>query len=212
VTTPPPERRLSPFAARLLHRATRADVGYGLAVLALAALSITSGNAAARYLSPEGARKTSALLDELELPRTLPNAPLFRNDGAEARLWDATPERRTLLTFYAPWCGPCQEELPILVAGTREKPAQLLVVVGADEDPAEVRRQLANLGLPDLTYHLDSTRALESGGRVSALPTTFLLGPKGRVHERVVGYSGYRLQMLVWKATQQADFPVSDVE
>ncbi len=212
MTQPQPERRLSPFAARLLHRATRADVAYGLAVLALAVLSIASGNTAARHLSPEGAQKTSALLDELELPRTLPNAPLVRNDGALTRLWDATPERRTLVAFYAPWCGPCQEELPILVAGTREKPAQLLVVVGADEDPAEVRRQLANLGLTDLSYHFDSTRALESGGRVSALPTTFLVGPKGRVLERIVGYSGFRLHTLVWKATQQADFPVSDGE
>ena len=212
LSSPEPERRLSPFEARLLHRATRADVAYCIAILAFVALALWSGNAAARYLSPEGAQKTSALLDELELPRTLPNALLSRNDGVDKRLWDVTTESRTLVTFYAPWCAPCQEELPMLISGTREKPAQLVVVVGADEDPAEVKRQLGNLGLSELIYHVDTTRGLESGGRVSALPTTFLLGRKGRVHERVVGYSGFRLQTLIWKATQEVSQPSADVE
>jgi len=211
-SSPEPKRRLSPFEARLLQRATRADVAYCVAILSLAALALWSGNAAARSLSPEGAQKTSALLDELELPRALPNAALSRNDGVVTRLWDATTESRTLLTFYAPWCAPCQEELPVLINGTREKPAQLVVVVGADEDPAEVKRQLGNLGLSNLRYHVDTTRAVQSGGRVSALPTTFLLGRRGRVHERVVGYSGYRLHTLVWKATQEMSQPYANVE
>jgi hypothetical protein len=100
----------------------------------------------------------------------------------------------------------------MLITGTREKPAQLVVVVGAEEDPAEVKRQLANLGLSELLYHVDTKRGLESGGRVSALPTTFLLGRKGRVHERVVGYSGFRLRTLVWKATQGMSQPSANVE
>jgi thiol-disulfide isomerase/thioredoxin len=183
-----------------------------VAVLALAALALWSGNAAARHLSPEGARQTSGLLDELELPRALPNAPLVRDDGAEPRLWDLTTEPRTVLTFYAPWCAPCQEELPILVTGTQEKPGRLLVVVGADEDPAEVRRQIANLGLSEQRYHVDATRELESGGRVSALPTTFLMGRKGRVHERIVGYSGFRLHTLVWKATHDEAYSFDHVD
>jgi cytochrome c biogenesis protein CcmG/thiol:disulfide interchange protein DsbE len=197
---------LSPFQARLLRRATRADLAFALTILGVASLAVWSGNAAARRLSPGGAQKASALLDELELPRTLPNAPLARSDGAEVRLWEEASHPRTLLTFYAPWCKPCQEELPILVNGTRENPAQLVVVVGGDEDPAEVARQLGNLGLPNLRYHVDTTRAVEQGGRVAALPTTFLLGPNGRVHERLVGYSGYRLQTLIWKATQEPSF------
>jgi len=204
---PKPEPRLSPFAARRLHRVTRADVAYGLGMLALAVIALASGHAAARNLSPEGAQATSALLDELELPRTLPNAALSRIDGLETKLFDATSESRTLLTFYAPWCGPCQEELPLLIRSTQERPAQLLVVVGADEEPAEVKRQLGNLGFSDLRYHVDTTRALQSGARVTALPTTFLLGRNGRVRERVVGYSGYRLQMLIFKATQDVEMP-----
>jgi len=74
------------------------------------------------------------------------------------------------------------------------------VIVGPDEEPAEVRKKLDNLGLKDQRYHVDTRREVETGGRVSALPTTFLIGRMGRVHERIVGYSEFRLRMLISKS------------
>ena len=203
--------KLSPWQARLIHRATRADVAYGATILALGILALWSGNAAARHLSPEGARSASELLDELELPRVLPNASLARDDGGQARLWDLTRAPRTIVSFYAPWCEPCQKELPVLAKGTADHPEQLVVLVGADEDPAEVRTKLDDLGLHTLRFHVDITREIESGGRVMALPTTFIVGPMGRVRERVVGYSGYRLHMLLYKVTEKQEvFAIPD--
>jgi thiol-disulfide isomerase/thioredoxin len=203
--------KLSPWQARLLHRATRVDIAYAGAVLVVGVMALWSGNAAARHLSPDGARSASELLDELELPRVLPNAALARDDGGEARLWDLTRAPRTLVTFYAPWCGPCQKELPVLARGTADHPEQLVVLVGADEDPAEVRTRLDDLGLQALRFHVDTTREVESGGRVMALPTTFIVGPMGRVRERVVGYAGYRLQMLLYKVTAKGQsFAIPD--
>ena len=157
---------------------------------------------AAHHLSPEGASSASRLLDELELPSTLPNAALMRDDGASTRLHELTREPRTIVTFYAPWCAPCQEELPVLVRGTSQHPARLAVLVGADEEPREVRRKLDNLGLKDLRYYVDKDGQVQAGGRVTALPSTFLLGRAGRVLERVVGNSEFRLQMLMYKANE----------
>jgi thiol-disulfide isomerase/thioredoxin len=124
----------------------------------------------------------------------------MRDDGVRAKLWEASSEPRTVISFYAPWCAPCQEELPMLVKATAEHPGRLVVVVGPDEEPVEVRKQLDNLGLKDLRYFVDAERHLEKGARVTALPTTFLVGRLGRVQERVVGYSGFRVQMLAYKA------------
>ncbi len=131
----------------------------------------------------------------------MPNAALVRDDGVPARFWDITRAPRTIVSFYAPWCGPCQEELPLLARLISKTPDRLAVVVGGDEDPSEVRKKLENLGLKDLHFYVDASRQLESGGRVTALPTTFLIRRMGRVQERIVGYSGFRLQMLIMKAT-----------
>jgi len=184
-----------------LRRAGTPDLAFCGAVLGLVGLALASGNAAGRRLSPEGAQSTARLLDELELPRSLPNAMLARDDGLDTRLWDVATAPRTIVTFYAPWCAPCQDELPTLVKGTSAHSDRLTVIVGPDEDPAEVRRKLENLGLKDQRFHVDTRRELEAGGRLTALPTTFLSGPRGKVHERMVGYSEVRLQMLLYKAT-----------
>jgi thiol-disulfide isomerase/thioredoxin len=191
---------LTRWRARTLRRFTAVDLAYGGAVIGLVALVLWSGHAAARHLSPSGAQGVSSLLDDLELPTLLPNAVLVRDDGASTKLWDASPAPRTLVSFYAPWCAPCQEELPMLVRATAAHPGTLMVVVGPDEEPVEVRKKLDNLGLKDLRYYVDAKRELETGGRVTALPTTFLIGKLGRVQERIVGYSGFRVQMLAYKA------------
>jgi thiol-disulfide isomerase/thioredoxin len=201
---------LTRWGARTLRRFRSVDLAYGGAVIGLLALTLWSGHAAARHLSPSGAQSVSRLLDDLELPTLLPNAALVRDDGASTKLWEASSGPRTLVSFYAPWCGPCQEELPMLVRATAAQPGTLMVVVGPDEEPVEVRKQLDNLGLKDLRYYVDAKRELETGGRVTALPTTFLIGKLGRVQERIVGYSGFRVQMLAYKVLGGGEMPSFD--
>lgn len=198
---------LTPWTARLLRRATRADTVYGVCVLVLATLTVWSGRVAGRHLSPEAAASASRLLDDLELPSALPNAALTRDDGVATRLHDLATERRTLISFYAPWCGPCQEELPVLVTGTSQHPGRLVVLVAADEDAREVRRKIDNLGLKNLRYYVDTEGQVQAAARVTALPTTFLVGHSGRVLERVIGNSEFRLHMLMYKAMNEDAMP-----
>ncbi|HVJ89074.1 MAG TPA: TlpA disulfide reductase family protein, partial [Labilithrix sp.] len=95
---------------------------------------------------------------------------------------------RAAVAFYAPWCGPCQEELPALSRMIGPS-AELFVVVSADEDLEHTRRQLANIGLSHLGLFVDTTGALAREGRVTALPTSFAISKRGIVLARAKGYS-----------------------
>lgn len=89
-----------------------------------------------------------------------------------------------VLNFWATWCPPCREEIPLLVDLQREWESAGLQVVGVslDEDGFAAVRPFARA--MDVNYPMvvdDGTVARRYGG-VRALPTTFLIGPTGRVH------------------------------
>jgi hypothetical protein len=93
------------------------------------------------------------------------------------------------------------------VASTASEPDRLLVVVGGDEEARALRQQLANIGLEKIRYYVDTKDELATGGRVTALPTTLLLAPHGRVRDRVQGVNAFRLGMLEMRShNETADF------
>jgi len=185
------------WKARTLRRARLRDVMWLLLVCLLGWGSLWSGNRARRHLSPDGSRAAAAALDDLELPGALPNVELAGDTGQVVRLFDLLDRPATVVSVYAHWCAPCQKELPVLTGESKDR---LVVVVGGDEDLKKTRQGLINLGLKDLHYFVDTSGRLFEQGRVSSLPTTFLLGRKGRVRDRVVGYSEFRLRMLLTRS------------
>jgi thiol-disulfide isomerase/thioredoxin len=197
-------RALGVWSALLSRRARWRDAGWCAMVCAFGLAAIGSGNRAAENFSPAGAQAASSLLDELQLPRTLPNASIEDEQGQIDPLWTQLDRPRTLVSFYAAWCGPCQRELPLLAEQTRSQ-GNLLVVIASDEDRTETRRQLDNLGLKNLHFSVDAEGRIYREARVLALPTTILVGRKGKVRDRVVGYSDFRLRMLLTKARTDVD-------
>lgn len=93
-----------------------------------------------------------------------------------------------LINFWATWCGPCREEIPMLAALQTHYRDRLVVVgLSIDERPAEdVKTFAAGLGV---NYPVAmSTRALEQAfGGVTAVPATFVVDPAGRIVQRHLG-------------------------
>ena len=170
-----------------------------LIVLLFGILSIWTGRMRDYNMTPSGAAQTSSMLDDLQLPRLLPNASIQKEDGTLQNLWDVTTDKFTIITVYAPWCGPCQEELP-LIAAQLSKNKNYIVLVSKGENPGMVREQLNNLGLANVPFYQDITDDILSQGKVKALPTTFLLTINGRVVDRQIGYSTYGLYRLIRRA------------
>jgi thiol-disulfide isomerase/thioredoxin len=99
--------------------------------------------------------------------------------------------RPLLLNFWATWCPPCIEELPLLESMWQQNQSKNLQVLGlAVDQPSSVRRFLAQnqltfpMGLAGLTG-TELGRSL--GNTLSALPFSVLFAADGRVLARKMG-------------------------
>jgi thiol-disulfide isomerase/thioredoxin len=96
-----------------------------------------------------------------------------------------------LLNFWATWCAPCIEEMPMLDAFYRQNAAKGFQILGlAIDQPSSVRKflektpvtfpiGLAGFGGTELTKQL--------GNNVGALPFSVMFDPDGRLRQRKMG-------------------------
>jgi thiol-disulfide isomerase/thioredoxin len=93
-----------------------------------------------------------------------------------------------LVTFWATWCPPCREEIPILIQ-LAEKYKHDLLIVGISMDdgpPGEVREFARSAGI-NYPIIMRSRELVGEYGGVPALPTSFLVNKEGRVVQKHEG-------------------------
>lgn len=93
-----------------------------------------------------------------------------------------------IVNFWATWCPPCREEIPILIH-LADKYKDDLVVVGVsvdDGEPNEVREFARHVGINYPIVMRNRELLLEYGG-VPALPTSFMINKEGRVVQKHEG-------------------------
>ncbi len=93
-----------------------------------------------------------------------------------------------LVNFWATWCEPCRHEMPS-IQRLRDRLGDTrfaVLPVNVDEPEARVRRYVDEVRL-DLPIVLDPGKRVTSQWGVKVLPSTFLVGPDGRVRYRLVG-------------------------
>lgn len=127
------------------------------------------------------------------------------DDGALARFWDLsfqTPQgtalamgalkgRPLLVNFWATWCPPCVEEMPMLDAFFRQQPPTGWQVLGlAIDQPSAVRTflQKTPVTFPIGLAGLDGTALGKAlGNQTGGLPFTVVVDATGRLRERRMG-------------------------
>lgn len=132
----------------------------------------------------EGDAATPANDAQLGVP-----APAFSMpdlDGRERRL-DEWSGRVVVLNFWATWCAPCLEEIPMFIEAQRRHGDAGLQFVGvALDEPDAVRRFSERLGI-NYPLLVDAAAGLQVIGRygnmMSVLPYTVLIDREGRIQE-----------------------------
>ncbi|HYS78623.1 MAG TPA: TlpA disulfide reductase family protein [Candidatus Dormibacteraeota bacterium] len=94
--------------------------------------------------------------------------------------------RLVLVHFWATWCPVCLDEMAVLVEAARAHPDDLTVLgINLGEKPSKVSAYARRAGIT-FPILLDARGKVAARYGVLSLPITLVVGPDGRMAERVV--------------------------
>jgi len=139
--------------------------------------------------------------DDRQALRALQATELPGADGAPQALrqWQG---KLLVVNFWATWCAPCREEIPVFIRMQERYGARGLQFVGiAIDEPVRVRLYAKELGI-NFPLLIAGTGGIElarlMGNRAGVLPFSLIVAPSGKVADRHAGaYKEERLEALV---------------
>lgn len=94
-----------------------------------------------------------------------------------------------LLNFWASWCGPCRQEMPILnqIQNRYSKLGFTVLGVNVEEDSRQAKTMLREIPV-DFPILFDTTNKVSKLYNVSAMPSTVLIDRDGNLRYLHKGY------------------------
>ncbi|MBW2466764.1 MAG: TlpA family protein disulfide reductase [Deltaproteobacteria bacterium] len=95
-----------------------------------------------------------------------------------------------LVAFFATWCPPCIQEIPVLMdlQDSFKSKGFSVVAFSVDEgDPASVKKLIDARGINYPVFLADSAITRSFGG-VTGIPVSFLVNRKGEIVKKYFGY------------------------
>ncbi len=125
-------------------------------------------------------------------------APNFRLSDADGLSVSATDflGQPLMLNFWATWCPPCREELPLFQQVAQENPELQVFLINAGEGREEATRYLTDNGLvlrtavnatTETPSDAEDTLEVARRYRVRGMPTTFFISAEGVIQSIFVG-------------------------
>jgi len=103
-----------------------------------------------------------------------------------------------MVNFWATWCGPCRQEMPLLdeLYSRYQRVGFSLLGVNIDDEPARAMDMVRELGV-SFPVLFDSTKKVSKLYEVSAMPVTVIIDREGNVRYVHHGYKpGYEDKYL----------------
>ncbi|MDP6442805.1 MAG: DUF2092 domain-containing protein [Pirellulaceae bacterium] len=109
--------------------------------------------------------------------------------GEPFKLSEQHAENIVLLDFWATWCGPCVQEMPVLaeVAKEYKKRGVRLFAVNQGEDAETIAAFLRDKEM-DVNVVMDAKGDVSSGYQVQGIPMLVIVDKGGNVHNVHIGY------------------------
>lgn len=116
-----------------------------------------------------------------ELEGPAPDFTLKSNSGANIRLSELRGQV-VLINFWASWCGPCRQEMPLLdqIQQKYQKLGFTILGVNVDDDPAKADKILKDIPVTFPVLY-DSTSVVSELYNVDAMPTTVIVDRDGKM-------------------------------
>ena len=117
-----------------------------------------------------------------------PDFTLRSNSGKNIKLSEYRGQV-VLLNFWASWCGPCRQEMPLL-NGIQKRYSKLgftVLGVNVEEDSDQARAMLREIPV-DFPILFDTTNKASKLYNVSAMPSTIMIDRDGNMRYLHKGY------------------------
>lgn len=123
----------------------------------------------------------------LEISKKAPNFALNDITGKKVTLWEFYGKKAIILNFWATWCPPCKQEMPLLQKyyGIYKNEIEI-IAVNMQEDPALVKNWINDFGIT-YTVLLDPSEQVKSLYNIYAKPTTYFIDKNGIIRAKKLG-------------------------
>lgn len=124
-----------------------------------------------------------------ELSGVAPDFSLKNLAGETVKLSDYKGQV-VMINFWASWCGPCRQEMPLLDDMSEEmsKAGFVLLGVNLDEDVSDARSFLADIGEMSFPILLDPTAKVADLYGNQAMPSSYFVDREGNLAFLHQGY------------------------
>lgn len=107
-------------------------------------------------------------------------------DGQRLRL-SSLRGRPVVINFWATWCLPCRNEMPLLDAAAARDPVTAFLAVDLDEDGDAVRAFFDDMGLQHLEPLIDIGLTTARRYGLASVPSTFFVDRGGAIRHMHIG-------------------------
>ena len=142
------------------------------------------------YLSRPAAVLAVAFAFAMPVQAAMPAQPTLHVTTLDGKTFDLAAQRGkwVIVNYWATWCVPCIKEMPDIsrfVAAHKN-----VVAIGLayeDSEPADIKAFLAKHPVVYPIAQVTLDQPLKDFDEPRGLPTTYLIGPDGKVAKHIVG-------------------------